>query len=402
MGPHVLCVWGRGGAQRRSAVKTKGAPILLRAKWGNVILSRLTLANVRNYASLEFAPAPGLNVLIGANAQGKSNLLEAIGLLGTGKSFRTSRESEIVTTGLPTASVGGEAVVKPGPIRLSCTIALGAGGTRKRYTINGRGVRYATYLGRLRVVTFVPAHLQLVTGPPALRRSLVNAALAQESAAYYAALASYGKHLAQKNALLRGLVAADEALLTTYNERLIESGTELILARRTFVADLEARARALHHAWVVDVEGDLVLLYAANVAVEVPTHDGVASAFAARLDEQRAAELLRQTSLVGPHRDDGEFRLGGRPLAAFGSQGQQRTAVLALKVAEYETLFAYGGEAPILLLDDVLSELDGERRAAFLRGVATVEQVFVTTTSEVDARAAATYRIEAAQLERVA
>ena len=237
---------------------------------------------------------------------------------------------------------------------------------------------------------------------PALRRALVNAALAQESAAYYAALASYGKHLAQKNALLRGLVAADEALLTTYNERLIESGTELILARRAFVTELEARASAIHHAWVGDVEGDLELLYAANVAVEVPTHDGVASAFAARLDEQRAAELVRKTSLVGPHRDDVEFRLGGRPLAAFGSQGQQRTAVLALKVAEYETLFAYGGEAPILLLDDVLSELDGERRAAFLRGVATVEQVFVTTTSEVDARAAATYRIEAAQLERVA
>ncbi len=367
-----------------------------------MILSRLTLANVRNYAALEFVPVPGLNVLIGANAQGKSNLLEAIGLLGTGKSYRTSRESEIVSAGLPAATVSGDALVKPGPIRLSCTIALGTAGTRKRYTINGAGVRYATYLGKLRVVTFVPAHLHLVTGPPALRRSLVNAALSQESAVYYAALAAYGKQLAQKNALLRGMVAADQTLLATYNERLIESGTELILARRSFVAELDARARAIHHGWVGDVEGALVLQYAANVPVEVPTRDGIASAFAARLQEYRAAELLRKTSLVGPHRDDLEFRLGGASLAAFGSQGQQRAAVLALKVAEYETLFAYGGEAPILLLDDVLSELDRGRRAAFLRGVAGVEQAFVTTTSEVDATAAATYHVAAARLERVA
>jgi DNA replication and repair protein RecF len=367
-----------------------------------VILTRLMLTNVRNYTSLEFVPAAGLNVLVGANAQGKSNLLEAIGLLGTGKSYRTSRENEVITSGLPTATVAGEARVKPGPIRLSCTIALGAGGTRKRYTINSRAVRYASYLGKLRVVTFIPGHLQLVTGPPALRRSLLNAALSQESAAYYAALASYGKNLAQKNALLRGLIGADERLLATYNERLIESGTVLILARRSFVAELDSRARAIHHGWVGGAEGDLELRYAPSVPPEVPTRDAVAAAFATRLEAQRAAEFTRKTSLVGPHRDDVEFRLGGKPLAAFGSQGQQRSAILALKVAEYETLFAYGGEAPILLLDDVLSELDFERRAAFLRGVASVEQAFVTTTSDVEAAGATIYRIAAARLERVA
>jgi len=367
-----------------------------------MILTRLSLSNVRNYPSLEFTPAAGLNVLVGANAQGKSNLLEAIGLLGTGKSYRTSRESEIVTSGLPTATIAGEALVKPGPIRLSCTIALGAGGARKRYTINSRGVHYASYLGKLRVVTFIPAHLQLVTGPPSLRRSFVNAALSQESAAYYAALASYGKHLAQKNALLRGLVGADMSLLAIYNERLIESGTALILARRSFVTELDSRARTIHHGWVGDVEGDLELRYVPSVPPEIPTRDAVANAFAARLDELSAAELSRKTSLVGPHRDDLEFLLGGRPLAAFGSQGQQRGAVLALKVAEYETLSAYGGEAPILLLDDVLSELDGERREAFLRGVAGAEQAFVTTTSDVETEAAATYRVASARLERVA
>jgi DNA replication and repair protein RecF len=367
-----------------------------------MIVTHLGLSNVRNYASLELDLSPGLNVFVGANAQGKSNLLEAIALLGTGKSFRTTREAEIVTAGLPLASVVGEARIKAGSVRLACTIALGAGGTRKRYTVNGQGVRYASYLGTLRVVSFIPAHLQLVTGPPSLRRSLVNVALAQESSAYYAALAAYGKYLTQKSALLRGLVAPDEALLATYNARLIETGTQVILARRTFVVELAERARAAYHAWVGDADGALEVAYASNVPIEAATRDAVESAFAARLEALRGAELQRKTALVGPHRDDLELRLGARPLAAFASQGQQRSAVLALKVAEYETLEVYAGEAPILLLDDVLSELDAERRQAFLHGVASAEQAFVTTTGDVDAAAAARYRVIAGRVEAIA
>jgi DNA replication and repair protein RecF len=367
-----------------------------------MILSHLVLANVRNYASLDFAPAPGLNVFVGPNAQGKSNLLESIALLGTGKSFRTSREGEIVRTGMPSASLSGEATLAAGTVRLSCTLNLGASGLRKVYVVNGRSVRYASYLGQMRVVTFVPAHLALVSGPPAARRSLVNAALAQESPAYYGALATYQQFVAQKNALLRGAVAPDEALLATYDERLIESGTRLILARRAFVAALGERARTVHRSWVGERDGEFEIVYASDVPVDVPTSDAVAAAFAERLAQRRIAEVARRTSLVGPHRDDVAIALGGRPLAAFGSQGQQRTAVLALKVAEYGILEARAGEAPLLLLDDVLSELDPERQAAFLHGVGSFEQAFVTTTHPVDAPVAGAYRIEAATLTRVA
>jgi len=365
-------------------------------------LERLRLSNFRNYVSLDFAPSPGLNVFVGPNAQGKSNLLEAIALLGTGKSFRTSRESEVVRAGLPVASLGGEARIAAGSIRLSCTLTLGGHGVRKVYAINGRGVRYASYLGKLRVVTFVPSHLGLVSGPPAARRSLLNAALSQESPAYYAALAAYQKFVAQKNALLRGAVAPDATLLATYDARLVETGTELILMRRAFVAALDERARAVHRSWVGAEEGELQIAYAPDVPADVATADGIAAAFRARLAEKRAAETARRTSLVGPHRDDVTFRLGGIALAAFGSQGQQRTAVLALKVAEYGVLEARAGEAPLLLLDDVLSELDPERQRAFLRGVGTFEQAFVTTTHDVDVPVAAAYRIAAATLERVA
>ncbi len=367
-----------------------------------MILTRLELTSVRNYASLEFSPQPGLNVFVGPNAQGKSNLLEAIALLGTGKSFRTARESEIVKSGMPSAALAGEALVSAGAIRLSCTLNLGATGLRKVYAVNGRGVRYASYLGKLRVVTFVPAHLALVSGPPSARRSLVNGALAQESPAYYAALANYQKFLMQKNALLRGSISPDEALLATYDEQLVETGTRLILARRAFVAALDERAKAVHRSWVGDREGELEIAYAPDVSIDVPTIDGVAASFAARIASKRIAEVARRTSLVGPHRDDIAFRLGGIPLAAFGSQGQQRTAVLALKVAEYGVLEARAGEAPLLLLDDVLSELDPQRQRAFLHGVGSFGQAFVTTTHDVDVPVAAAYRIVAATLERVA
>lgn len=367
-----------------------------------MILTHLMLSNVRNYVALDFSPEPGLNVFIGPNAQGKSNLLEAIALLGTGKSFRTSREAEIVRSGMPSAALSGEARVAAGEIRLSCSLNAGATGLRKIYAVNGRGVRYAGYLGKMRVVTFVPAHLALVSGPPAARRSLLNAALAQESPAYYGALAAYQKFLAQKNALLRGIVAPDPALLATYDERLIETGTEVVLARRTFVAALADRARTVHRTWVGERDGDLELHYESDVPLDVPTRDGVAAAFVARLAEKRAAEFARRTTLVGPHRDDIAFRLGGIALAAFGSQGQQRTAVLALKVAEYGVLAMRSGEAPLLLLDDVLSELDPQRQAAFLRGVGAFEQAFVTTTHPVDVPVAAAYRISAATVERVA
>jgi DNA replication and repair protein RecF len=367
-----------------------------------VILERLRLDNVRNYATLDFEPKAGLNVFVGPNAQGKSNLLEAIALLGTGKSFRTSREGEIVRSGMPLATLAGEARIAAGTVRVSCTIATSpAGSTRKVYAVNGRPVRYASYLGTMRVVTFVPAHLALVSGPPSARRSLVNAALAQESPAYYGALATYQKYLQQKNALLRGAIAPDEALLATYDERLVESGTRIMLARRSFVRALDERARAVHRSWVGDREGELEIAYDPDIAIDVPTQDAIAAAFERRLADRRVAEVARRTALVGPHRDDVAFRLGGISLGTFGSQGQQRTAVLALKVAEYGVLAARAGEAPLLLLDDVLSELDPERQRAFLNGIGVFEQAFVTTTHDVDVPVAAAYRITNATVERL-
>ncbi len=327
---------------------------------------------------MDLEPAPGLNVFLGRNAQGKSNLLEAICVLGTGKSFRTSKERDLIRDGFELATIAGEARVRAGTLRLGCTISATPRGTRKMYAINGRSVRYAKFLGSLRVVTFVPADLQLVVGTPGGRRSFLNAALAQEQPAYYHELARYQKALAQKAALLRADAEPDSELLAIYNETLVQAGTEIILARAQLVEALAARAAVVHRQW--SGSETLEVRYRPTVPLEVPSQDAVAGAFAARLRENAAQERARQATLVGPHRDDLELLLDGRSLSTFGSQGQQRTAVLALKVAEYAVMLERSGEAPLLLLDDVLSELDSERAHAFMDGVGAFEQAFITAT----------------------
>ena len=357
---------------------------------------------MRNYAHLELQPAPGLNVFVGANAQGKSNLLEAISVLGTGKSFRTSRERDLIRDGFELATISGEAHVRAGAIRLGCTLTATPRGSRKLYTVNGRSVRYATFLGSLRVVSFVPADLHLVDGPPSVRRSFLNGALAQEQKSYYRDLARYQKALSQKSALLRAESAPDPELLKIYDETLVSAGTALIIARKHFIRALAEAAAKAHARWSEGHER-LDLTYRPNIPFEAETEDGIAGSFEAALRAGAEQERARRSALYGPHRDDIALDLDGRSLAAFGSQGQQRTAVLAVKVAEYTVMHERSGEAPLLLLDDVLSELDRERARAFLDGVGGFEQAFITATQLPDALPAGTvYEIAEASVRAMA
>ena len=341
-----------------------------------MLLTALRLADFRNYAALDFTPAPGLNVFAGPNAQGKSNLLEAIAMLATGKSFRARRESELVRDGTELAEIRGTAQVPAGEIFLHASITRVGSGARKAFDVNGATVGFARFLGRARVVTFVPADLQLIAGGPALRRTFLNGALAQLSPAYYRDLARYGKIVQQKAALLRGAIAPDRDLLLAYNDELLAPGAGLMAARTQFSAEIALAAQGVYERWTGTRE-HVTIAYAPNVALAgMPPLDAFAAALAANVE----AELRRKTTLVGPHRDDLRFAIDGKPLDAFGSQGQQRTAVLALKVAEYETMRTRAGDAPILLLDDVLSELDAERAGGFLAAVGRYEQAFLTTT----------------------
>ena len=364
-----------------------------------MLLTHVALSNFRNYAELDLDLAPGLNVFVGANAQGKSNLLEAIAMLGTGKSFRTSRDGDAVRTGVELAVVRGEASVRAGNVTLACAIAKSGRGTHKTYTLNGSDVRYANFLGKLRVVTFVPADLQLASGAPGVRRAFLNTALAQDEPRYYRELARYRKAVSQKNALLRGAVSPDEELLSIYDRTLVESGTQLILARDRFVRALAAEAARAHARFTGGAE-NLNVEYDPDVAFESSTIDAVAAAFEARLRHVADAERARKSAVAGPHRDDVRLTLDGAALGTYGSQGQQRTAVLALKVAEYGVMHQRAGEAPLLLLDDVLSELDRDRAAAFLGSVGDYEQAFVSATHVPETLAGPVhrYRIVAARV----
>ncbi|HYL26325.1 MAG TPA: DNA replication/repair protein RecF [Candidatus Nitrosotalea sp.] len=343
-----------------------------------MLLQQLTLCDFRNYSELEIEPAPGLNVFVGANAQGKSNLLEAIAMLGTGKSFRTAREGDTVRQGCERAVLHGVAATEAGRVELACAIERSSRGTRKSYTVNGMPVRYAGYLGKMRVVTFVPADLHLASGTPGARRAFLNVALSQSEPRYYYELARYRKVVAQKNALLRGAIDADPELLATYNRTIVEAGVEIMLARDALVRALAVEAQRVHARFAANER--LELRYDADVPFDAPQRETIASALEARLRACADAERVRKSAVAGPHRDDVTLDLDGRSLAAYGSQGQQRTAVLALKIAEYAVMRERAREAPLLLLDDVLSELDEERARAFLTEIGEYEQAFITAT----------------------
>jgi DNA replication and repair protein RecF len=365
-------------------------------------LRHLALSNFRNYATLDLEPATGLNVYVGANAQGKSNLLESIAMLGTGKSFRTAHDADTVRSGMDLAVVRGEAQLRTGSVELVCAIERTSRGTRKSYTRNGSAVRYAGYLGNIRVVTFVPADLQLAAGTPAGRRAFLNVALAQSEPRYYHELARYRRALTQKNAMLRGVVAADPQLLHVYERTLVESGTEVILSRDHLVRAL-AQAARIAHGRFAECES-LEVTYEPSIAFTAPTRDAVAAAFEARIHDVAESERARKATLCGPHRDDVGLALDGVSLSDYGSQGQQRTAVLALKIAEYAVLHERCGEAPLLLLDDVLSELDETRAAALLAEISGYEQAFLTATHlPINLGAGANVaRVNAASIERYA
>jgi DNA replication and repair protein RecF len=344
-----------------------------------LLLERVALSNFRNYAALDLELAPGLNLFVGANAQGKSNLLEAIAMLGTGKSFRSSHDADVIKTGTDEAVVRGKASVRAGTIGVACSIAKLGRGTRKRYQLNGHDVRYASFLGKLRVVTFVPSDLQLAAGAPNVRRAFLNAALSQDEPGYYRDLVRYRKTLSQKNAVLRAGEPFDEELLQVYDRALVESGTQIVLARDRFIRAVASAATGAHHRFTAGTER-LEVAYEPDVPFAAPELDAIATALATRLHAVAEKERARKCTLAGPHRDDLRLTLDGMPLGTHGSQGQQRTAVLALKVAEYTVMHERAAAAPLLLLDDVLSELDPARAQAFLLGVGDYEQAFVTAT----------------------
>jgi DNA replication and repair protein RecF len=338
---------------------------------------------------LEAAFGAGPQLVWGPNAAGKTSLIEAIVVLARGASHRTSTDAELVRWGadlaLVEARIGGLGAIRS-ETTIDVALVRAGTGARKRIRVNGVGRRAGSLAGALRTVLFAPEEMLLVSGSPSLRRSALDGIASQRSPAYAADLASYGRALAQRNSLLRAIreEQADRAQLRYWDTPLLDAGGAIVEERlRTLAALGGPLARA--HAEIAPDEAAaerLGLRYLTNApatATEAPR-----DALARRLAETAEKEVWNGATLVGPHRDDIAFELGGRDLAGFASRGQQRTAILAFKLAELDLLTAQDGHPPLLLLDDVFSELDPVRRSHLVRRIAELPQAFVTTTTPGD------------------
>ena len=346
------------------------------------MLDSITALDLRGYAALEVEFGAGAHLVHGPNAAGKTSLLEAIVLLGWGRSHRTSADGELIRWGRDVARVEGRVGGDTMEVAITRSGADGTSG-RKRVRVNGVG-RRAAILGRhLRVVLFAPEEMLLVSGSPSLRRAAIDALAAARFPAYADDLGTYGRSLQQRNSLLRAIreeqAGRDE--LRFWDTTFLDTGGRVVGARLRLLETLAGPLAAAHREIAPEeaAAGGLTLRYVTNapsLAGESPR-----DALARRLVETAEKEVWNGSTVIGPHRDDLAFDLAGRDLAGFASRGQQRTAILAFKLAELDLLTELDGRPPLLLLDDVFSELDPERRSHLVRRIAELPQAFVTTTT---------------------
>ena len=346
-------------------------------------ITELTLRSYRSYETLHLAFDPGVQIFLGANAQGKTNIIEALYYAAFGRSHRTSSDAELIRVGADGAYIGLSFRRHDVPGELSFTFARGA---RRRITYAGESLRQRDLVGILPMVLFSPEDLFLVKGAPALRRRYLDAELSQASPAYYGELLRYTRILKQRNAVLKDIrerLAAPEDL-PPWDAQLARSAAYIVTRRIAAVAQLGALSARVQA--VLAAGEELALAYEiAGAGAEDFAEDDMTEAlhvwYNKMLCEGRARDIARAATGVGPHLDDLVLRVGGMSLRSYGSQGQQRTGALALKLAELFYLQENIGEAPILLLDDVMSELDADRRRALLDFIRHEHiQTFITAT----------------------
>ena len=378
-------------------------------------ISHLSLVNFRNYESLALDLEPGMALFHGANGQGKSNLLEAIYMLAIARSARTSQERQLVRTHPIGEAVDAQvsAVVQRGAERLRLQVGLrvtptgggseapgrpaagspdgpgnGAGpwdaastAVQKYIRVNGAPARAAGLVGQLNAVMFSAQDLELVYGPPPVRRRYLDILLSQLDSRYLRSLQRYQQVVYQRNHLLRTLREgrANASELEFWDDELVTEGAYILLRRLTALEGLRELADSIHRELTAQGEG-LQLRYAPAIETATPaSEEGLSHQLRRSLEGQRQREISQGVTLSGPHRDDIRLLIGGLDAGSYASRGQARTLALALRLAEARYLAAQRRQEPVLLLDDVLSELDTARRRRVLESVSAYEQCFVTS-----------------------
>jgi DNA replication and repair protein RecF len=348
------------------------------------IFRSLSIRNLRGYAALDIEFGPGPQLVWGPNAAGKTTLLEAMVLLALGRSHRTTTDGELIRWGADFLRLEGAIAATDGAEAPATVLEFTLQSVgRKKIQVNGVPRRPAALAQHLRMVLFAPEDMLLVMGPPALRRTALDGLTAPHSPGYGSNVATYTRSLQQRNSLLRAIRdgEGDRDQLRLWDEPFLMSGSA-IMAARIHLLELLAEPLAAAHREIAPLEGRLGLTYVANATQlvgEMPR-----DSLARRMRETSDKEVWNGSTLVGPHRDDLMFTLDGRDLATFSSRGQQRTAILALKLAELDVLTTLDGRPPLLLLDDVFSELDPNRRSHLVRRLVELPQALITTTDPAD------------------
>jgi DNA replication and repair protein RecF len=335
-----------------------------------VHLAHLRLRDFRNYGRLDVDFAPGFHVLLGDNAQGKTNILEAIYLMATLRSFRGVGSAQMIRHGETGYFVGGR-VVSQGEHE----VKMYWSSRERKLSLDGQPVRRLTdYLGVVRVVVFCTEDLQLIKGTGRSRRRFLDLLLSQTSPAYLPLLQRYAEALKSRNAILKRHVI-DEAALDSFTQQLVKLGEELTRQRHELLPKLSPLVRLAYRRIANDAE-----------EVKLEYQPSIRGDFAVELAQVRARERAYRSTILGPHRDELGMFLNERPAAQFGSEGQKRSLAVALKMAQAEYVTGLHGSPPILLIDDVMGELDVKRRTGLLplleRSHQARGQVFMTCTEE--------------------
>ncbi len=338
-------------------------------------VNRLTMEHFRNLKTDVWEPYAGVNVIIGENAQGKTNVLEAVWLFTGGKSFRGAKDSELTAFGSEQSQVTMDFLAAGREQQAKITIK-----TRRTAELNGVSQGAASRLaGIFCGIVFSPAHLLLIKGGPQERRRFVDAAYCQLRPAYVKTLSEYSHILTQRNALCKAKNPMEDAeeLLELWDRQLAQTGCRLLHARKRYIQRLAPIARRIYHGLSSGKE-ELDVRYVATLECQPEaTAAELAATLYEALKNNHAEDMKAGFTLIGPHRDDMEVLIDGRDARKYGSQGQQRSAVLALKLAEASLLEEVTEEKPIALLDDVMSELDVSRQEYILNHIQDW-QVFIT------------------------
>ncbi|MDR1961709.1 MAG: DNA replication/repair protein RecF [Gracilibacteraceae bacterium] len=345
-------------------------------------INSLILRNFRNYRRQELDFGPAINVLSGQNGQGKTNVLESVFFLLTGKSQRIRQEIELVTWGEDSLYLSGEFTVRERRIQIESFVRA----NQRAVRLNGVPCRrMSDYVGLINAVFFTPDDLEIVKKGPMERRRFIDFMICQSKPAHIAALNQYQKALKQKSALLRRTRGDDanlRALLESWNLQLAAAGTKIISHRLEYVVKLQAECQAIFS--VIFSADWLVEMTYISMGRRLPKEE--TPDLAAIFSERMGQEIERRAVLAGPHRDDILIAVNEKPAKIFASQGQQRALVLSMKLAEMEIFRKEKEEYPLLLLDDVLSELDEKRRGFLLDYINAPGRQTLITMTERDAR----------------